>query len=174
MVVYLFLLVIKSLPPLDKVSQINHYYCMDPNKNLPGLDPKLKEAYERVMATSLPANQTPAATPPSPVQPQPEPVTPQSSTPPVTAPVTPSTPHIPQPTPEEPAPHAIAPHPMPMTTAGPKQASSGSTFVANTGTATPGKSKISPVILITAGAIFFVVYTLFWLRFFNVALPFLP
>ncbi len=36
------------------------------------------------------------------------------------------------------------------------------------------KSKVSPVLLVVIGLIFFVVYTLFWAKLLNVSLPFLP
>lgn len=36
------------------------------------------------------------------------------------------------------------------------------------------KSGVSPVLLVVVGLIFFVVYTLFWAKFLNVSLPFLP
>ncbi len=112
---------------------------MDP-KTLPTLDPKLQEAYERVMGTSV----TPAA-----------PV-------PVSTPVT-----TPQPPPTT-QPIAAAPLP-PVPPLTPTHHAS-ITFVA--GNAEPSKTKNSPVIFIFAGLVFFVVYVLFWMKFFSFKLPF--
>lgn len=112
---------------------------MDP-KTLPTLNPQLKEAYERVMGTSV----TPAA-PPVPVS------MPTTTTPP------------------SPAPQPVAAPPSPVPPLTPTHHAS-TTFVA--GNATQNKTKNSPVIFIFAGIVFFVVYVLFWMKFFNFKLPF--
>lgn len=117
---------------------------MDP-KTLPTLDPKLKEAYERVMGSSV----TPP--PPAPVQPQPVPAAPQPPPP--------------------------APAKSDVELAGGSSVHHTTTsFVAGNvagNVEAAGKPKISPLILVFAGVIFLLVYTLFWMRFFNLPLPFL-
>lgn len=124
---------------------------MDP-KNLSSLDPKLKEAYERVMGTSF--------TPPT-----------QTKTPTVTTPPPPppqqthSETVVPQ-VPSSDVPHAFvaplnkhnSPHnPAPIT---PTQHSE------------TQKRKISPAILILAGVVFFVAYGVFWIKILNLKLWF--
>lgn len=37
-----------------------------------------------------------------------------------------------------------------------------------------GKSPFLPILLTLSGLIFFVVYTVFWIKFFNLSIPFLP
>src|SRR5690348_3229363 len=104
---------------------------MDP-KSLPNLDPKLKEAYDRVMSTSL----TPSAPPPA---------APQTTTPPGTqAPAQVVTP--------QPAPlgsPSMQPHTVPVVShPAVNTAPHSTTFVAQD--THSGKSKISPVLLIVA------------------------
>lgn len=151
---------------------------MDP-KNLPSLDPKLKEAYDRVMSTSLPQ------TPPTPTQPAPQAPTPPTTPEPVAAPTTPAPvatpaqstlPPIPTTAVQPAAPtNVVTPTPAYTTLSAPEPATThSSTFVAGAAHTAPSKSKISPVLLIVLGVVFFAVYSLFWLRFFNVPLPFLP
>lgn len=118
---------------------------MDP-KAAQTLDPKLKEAYDRVMGATVPKTpppQMPSVDLPTPPK---EPEMPLSQ-PAVTVNV--STP---------PAPAHITPHP-----------SSG--FVA---THEEKKSPVSGTLLVIAGVVFLLVYTLFWLKWFGIALPFLP
>ncbi len=121
---------------------------MDP-KSTQTLDPKLKEAYDRVMGTTLP----------------------QTSPPPITekptAPMDPMTTHEPQNKPSAPPIHQTTQMPTPITTA--PHISSG--FVA------PHEEKkpaVSGTLLIIAGVVFLIVYTLFWLKRFGIAIPFLP
>lgn len=135
---------------------------MDP-KNLPTLDPKLQEAYNRVMSTSLPTAtpSNPMPIPPSSVQSAP---TPQASIP---------TPPMPIPTPTPPISSPTPPPMVPAPVASTKPAGSTTAFVAG-GHVGGGKPAVSPVILIVGGLIFFAVYSLFWLKFFNISLPFLP
>lgn len=122
---------------------------MDP-KTLPTLDPKLKEAYERVMGSSV--------TPPPPVQPQPVPA-------------------APQPPPPAPAKSDVASATSDVALAGGSSVHHTTTsFVAGNvagNVEAAGKPKISPLVLVFAGVIFLLVYTLFWMRFFNLPLPFL-
>lgn len=101
------------------------------------MDPKLKEAYDRVMATAVP--------PPS------QPIPPQPQTPP--PPVTPI--HATMP---------IATHP---------QAASATIVGAMPKKRAKGVN-IFPILFAVGGIVFFVVYTIFWLKFFNLSVPFLP
>lgn len=126
---------------------------MDP-KGLPNLDPKLKEAYERVMSTSISSSAPSAPTTASAPTPAPQATAPAQAAP-------------------TPAAVASSPVAAPQPTSIP-QSTSASTFVAGNTPAASSGSKISPVLLVIAGIIFFAVYTLFWLRFFNIPLPFLP
>jgi len=126
---------------------------MDPKS--PTLDPKLKEAYDRIMGATLPsAPQSPPAMQ-SPVQPQ---------KPPMTIPTTQS----PLPTQQQTATAQDSPstaHIAPPLTS---HVSSG--FVA------PQEEKkpaVSGTLLIIAGVVFFIVYTLFCLKLFGIPIPFL-
>lgn len=133
---------------------------MDP-KAAPTLDPKLKEAYDRVMGATVPKTppQMPSVdlpTPPKePEKPFPQPVTP---TPIATSNVVganaaqgvnPSTPVAPIHTVVHPSSGFVAPH-------------------------EEKKSPVSGTLLVIAGVVFLLVYTLFWLKWFGIALPFLP
>ncbi len=119
---------------------------MDP-KTTSNLDPKLKDMYNRVMSTPVPPPAAPT-TPPQPEMPAlaaPEPQTPQ-----------------PSPTTEI---HAAMPLP-----AAPKPVSA-----AIIGGGTKSKNtKLLPVLLAIVGIIFLGVYTVFWVKFFNLSVPFLP
>lgn len=134
------------------------------SKSLPTLDPKLKEAYDRVMSTNLPPAQPAAPTPPP------------QQTPPAPA----ATPGMPptQPTPAAPVPSAPMTIPQPTAPTPPpnlhavSSPTHGSTFVSGQHTQKSG-GGLSPILLVIAGLIFFAVYTIFWLRFFNVTLPFI-
>lgn len=138
---------------------------MDPKQ----LDPKLKEAYDRVMGTSTtpPAANPPAAPvvnpspAPEPIPSNPEPLTQTPFTPPqpvTPEPVVPNEPVTPQPAPAE-----------PTTSVESKVQING--FVAADH---QKKSGISPAIVILGVIVFLVVYSLFWIKFFGVSLPFLP
>lgn len=176
---------------------------MDPKQQLNQLDPKLKEAYERVMGTPVgatpaqPGTPTAATSAPTPAAPQPMPANQfAGGTTPVQAAQSPQTmppnpPQMPTVQPIQPAmpatatpPHvqppvqppaafgttqpaavpAVGAHPTPPQ-GKPGAASHG--FVA-------GKKglRMSPVLLIVGGIIFLLVYTVFWLKFFNIPLPF--
>ena len=135
---------------------------MDPNATT-NLDPKLKDMYNRVMSTPVPPPQTPPPAPsiPAPAMPtQPEIPTPTAPPPPTPQP--PPTPIQSEPTTEM---HAAIPLP-----AAPKPVSA-----AIIGGATKSKKMgIFPVIIALAGIIFLGVYTVFWVKFFNLSVPFLP
>lgn len=142
---------------------------MDPKQQISQLDPKVKEAYDRVMNASV--------TPPASTSPQPN-----NPTPSVTTPVVPSTVvQTPSAQPVNPAAHTVpstptivAGMPQPSTVRRePEKIHIGS--VPNTTAAKKKTSNgISPIIYIIGGFIFLVVYTIFWLKFFNVPVPFLP
>lgn len=126
---------------------------MDPKKTAQ-LDPKLKEAYDRVMGTvtsQVPSPQV-AKPPPPPAS---EPLSQNPSMPP-------------------------APPPSSLQ---PKRADSppvkvGTTFVAipnkNNPPAGGSKTSVFGVLLIILILIFILGYAFFWIKFFNVSLPFLP
>ncbi|MCL5438992.1 MAG: hypothetical protein M1268_03310 [Patescibacteria group bacterium] len=125
---------------------------MDP-KNPSQLDPKLKEAYDRVMGTNIspssPASQPSMSTPQSPIS---EPAAPQVFTPTTS-----------------PRPQTVSASSQPQTT---MVNSPSSSFVAK-----PGKAKsggFSPVLIIFGLLVFFAVYALFWVKFFGISIPFLP
>jgi hypothetical protein len=180
---------------------------MDQNQ-LGTMDPKLREAYERVMGTVVtarsqpppPAAVTVAAPTPTvplppasapnqsslePVQPlapyQPEPVAPA----PIAAPVQPqNTPEPAAPQPYTPQVHVMGNNvpqqqaPMPMFSgpaAGSKMASDANdqmhTYVADEVAGVKQSLKMIQIMYIVGGLVFFVVYALFWMKFFNVASP---
>ena len=138
---------------------------MDP-KNPNQLDPKLKEAYDRVMSTTIAPNQTPPAAPAA------------SATPAApTAPVTP-VPAVPASNAASATP-AVPAAPMQTTT---EELHRTTTFVATDpktlagpiGVATKKKGAgVSPILLVLLGVVFFAVYTLVWFNVFNVPIPYI-
>lgn len=153
---------------------------MDQKQQLSSLDPKLKEAYDRVMGTAT--NPTP---PPSPL------ATPAAQPPPVAQPAAAAN-QTPPPVPEQavqtPTPPSMSNEPEP---AQPVQPMTIETSVKDTSPAAgrtetnrvssgfvaadqPKKGGISGVIIFLALIVFFAAYALFWTRFFNLPLPFLP
>lgn len=126
------------------------------------LDPKLREAYERVMGTALAANPTQPATPsqqaaPTPLEPAPvqSPAqTPLNQALP-TQPIPPPPPPITQQFHAEPA-KSFLPSLTPMVASAPAT-----------------KQKLSTVVIIILGVVFFLVYTIFWIKFFNLSVPFI-
>lgn len=122
------------------------------------LDPKLKEAYDRVMGTQTSPSQPPTPAPNVPPastieQPVTVPPTPTSFTPPI------------QPSPA----HSEPAEPVePVTQVYHAQAQPVSTTTLNS----QKKSKISWWVFVLMGLAFFIVYTLVWIRVFNVSLPF--
>lgn len=161
---------------------------MDPNAA--NLDPKLKEMYNRVMNTPVappPTGGMPPPPAPDPMQ-QPTPTSPtspnssdptagqQNPTPQMPVPSDPVAPPPPQP--QEPTPPTSIPETpattqmhaaIPMTTA-PKPISAAIVG----GSAKKKGMSIFPVILALGGIIFLVVYSVFWIKFFNLKIPFLP
>lgn len=165
---------------------------MDPQNQLSGLDPKLKEAYERVMGTSIPpVPQEPtisaptSQTEPTPPQPTNEPPK-EPASPPVQEPSQEPTPPPPVTPPQPPEPAEpplqqpeLAPIPPPVQppaaqnepASSPVQAAQPTGFVANA----PKKGKlaglkISRPILISIGVGLLVLYVFFWIRVFNLSL----
>jgi len=129
---------------------------MDPQK-LSQLDPKLREAYQRVMGTTIPEpavpNQAPAT---APLQPTPPVTQPQ----PVINPQAAPEPAIPQ----QPTSNFVQ---MNSTVAAIPADQ------AQSGTVLKKKSGLMPVLFIIAGLIFIGIYTLFWVKIFNLQVPFL-
>lgn len=148
---------------------------MDPKQNAQ-LDPKLKEAYDRVMGTATP--------PTSPVTSTPQPVDPVVATPATPSPVT--TPTVPSPVPVVTAPSVqptpatsplpVTPVVMPHSTETVRIGGDTPIEVQHTTTGVVAKEKkkgISPTILILGAIVFLAVYALFWIKFLNVPIPFL-
>lgn len=131
-------------------------------------DPKLKEAYDRVMGTSLP---TPPTQPSNPApQPMAAPAHPQMSSPMLPKePAAPSPVHTSGHTDMHTMQTAAAPSATPAAAYTSSSTSSG--FVAPQ---EEKKSAVSGKLLIVAGIVFLLVYTLFWLKWFGIPLPFLP
>lgn len=149
---------------------------MDPKANTtsPGqLDPKLQEAYDKVMAVptepAVPPTATPEPTMPT-TSPSPDPSAP-------TAPVTPQ-PTMPA---AEPAPAPVMPTPAmdttPVMPTSPDAAPTTVTLdnpVMNTHPAKVKKPmKVSPVVLIVGGLVLLVAYALIWIKIFNLQVPFI-
>lgn len=173
---------------------------MNPQNQLSGLDPKLKEAYERVMGTTIPpapapSGAGPASSPPTPQEPaasapttqtEPsspppqEPVSPppiQEPTPPPVSPPQPPEPAAPplQEPPQQPEPPPVPPAQPPVAPAepapSPVQSVQSTGFVANaTKKGKLGGLKISPPILMAVGAALLILYFFFWIRIFNLSL----
>lgn len=138
---------------------------MDP-KTMPNLDPKLKEVYERVMKTQT---QPPPQPPPSPPPPTPQP---QAQPPP---PVPPAVNNEPSPAPSA-KPPAAELSPTPQNTFHSTQvfnpdAPSSTTSPSTDAAAPKSKGKISPVVLVLTGVVFFVIYAIVWMKIFNLSLP---
>ncbi|MGH7246005.1 MAG: hypothetical protein ACREGI_03660 [Candidatus Levyibacteriota bacterium] len=177
---------------------------MDPKQSAQQLDPKLQQAYDRVMGMKL----DPAMPPTTPTTPVPDlPITPvdmpmpttpmdmpgQTPTMPTTPPAInpqPDVPTTPTPTPvpliPEPQPNPLpsveqalptTPHEMPQEiTAKPHEMPQETVHFEGASAAkhtekTGKKMTISPVILILGGIVFFLVYTLIWVKVFNLNLP---
>lgn len=174
---------------------------MDPQK-LSQLDPKLRDAYQRVMGTTIPEPQAQTPTPPAPPipdptptpvpQPQPEPESPQlPASEPQSIPT--SEPAIPQPPPaptNEPEP---PPTPQPSI---PTPTAQANNFVQMNSEvpATPAQNftvpspmsqaqnaaikkksgMMMPILFGIVGLVFIAIYTLFWTKILNFKLPFFP
>lgn len=148
---------------------------MDP-KTTTSLDPKLKDMYNRVMNTPIPPPVSPSPIQGDPADPTipPQPETNVSPS----APVPPLQPEVPMPTPvtqPEPTPiesgqttevHAT----MPLPQQPPRPVSA----VVVGGSQSHGGKSFLPILLGFGAIIFFAVYAIFWVKFFNLSVPFLP
>lgn len=176
---------------------------MDPQK-LSQLDPKLREAYQRVMGTPTQA-QNPIPTPPIPDPtpvPTPIPQPTPTPTPPMEEPTSPIQPPPPPTMPEPPQP-AIQPEPVsepqpaipqPEPAIPPTPPAQANNFVEmNSGVAAAPAQNFSmpapqaqtvalkkksgimmPILFGIVGLVFIVIYIFFWTKIFNFKLPFLP
>lgn len=129
---------------------------MDPKK-VSDLDPKLKEVYERVMGTNVSSSKAPAPQSPS--------KTSESTGAPTGA-----SPRI-----EQQVEEAPKPQPAPRPAAANVQVFTAKGGVKQTetdGEKKKGGSPVLTIVLVLAGVLFFAIYALFWLRFFNAELPF--
>lgn len=132
------------------------------NPNQQALDPKLKEAYDRVMGVGT--QPTAAATQPQPVEPQAEGARDAEGARGTAAPVQPVEPTAQAPISQSP----VTPTPMQPTEAAQAAVPETKNYVAGS---EEKKSGISPVIIGLGVFVFLIVYTLFWVRFFNIPLP---
>jgi hypothetical protein len=145
---------------------------MDP-KSLNNIDPKLRETYERVMGTSAPTPEVTTAPPPA--VPDQTPVTP---TPMLTTPEMPST-AIPSGVPETPANTSNQPEyqkdnlQFQAAIQSPFGTSFSSTAPAEPAEDATKKPSSTLKFLYIGGAIvFFIAYTFFWIKVFNLPTPF--
>lgn len=165
---------------------------MDPQK-LSQLDPKLREAYQRVMGTPLP-QVAPASPAGEPIQAQTPPPPPIPTTNPIPNPAPEPEPEpqpIPTPQPSIPQPvsqpkDAITPEPpvqpanfVQMNSEVPASPSQNFTTPApmaavQTMAIKKKNGMMMPILFGIAGLIVIAVYTLFWAKIFNFKLPFLP
>jgi len=170
---------------------------MDPQK-LSQLDPKLREAYQRVMGTTIPEPQAPPVQTqaPPPVGEFTAPATDSIPTPQVQQPVMPTgSDNFPTPEPQVTPPSSgFINAPQPVPTPNPAiQTNPASNFVQmNSEVTAPAfnspnfsapapqvatfkkKNGLTPVLFGILGLIFIVIYTFFWTKIFNFKLPFLP
>lgn len=130
------------------------------DSKLSGLDPKLREAYERVMNGPSPAPSGTSVPPANPLTP-----------PPVTPPITTQTPQ------PEAVPAAAPLSPPPPT---PVPAASSFAFNSNyqtnqrTTTVKKAGGKVSSVLIILGLVVLLVAYTFVWIYLFKLKIPFLP
>lgn len=147
---------------------------MDP-KQTAQLDPKLKEAYDRVMGTATASTPgSPASTPAMPTAApttQVAPVTPISASPTPAAVTTPPT----ESSTANPLPVApvVMPHSAETVKIGGGSPAPDTSAPTPTSATQGVKKGISPVIIIGGGIVFLIAYTLFWVKFLNIPLPFL-
>lgn len=136
---------------------------MDHNAQLSKMDPKLKEAYERVMGT--PGAQMQSSPPPQGLSAQP-------NTPPVPPPAQPSSPSM------EEIPRMVVPERRSTQTVHfgggvPIQSTHVQALPVLTAATQRKKSGISPLVIILGAGVFFVVYTAFWIKILAIPIPFL-
>lgn len=118
------------------------------DKQISGLDPKLKEIYDRVMNTSISSAQLTQAAAPTPPQPAQQPA--------------------PQP--------AVAQKPATQAQTIPQAPESAFISSLSNVAATDTKTSngISPILIALFAIAFLAVYTLIWVKFFRLQVPFLP
>ncbi len=135
---------------------------MDP-KAQANLDPKLKEMYDRIMAVNIPSS---AAKPTPTPAPQASPPTPTPTPPP--NPIS-NVAVVPQMATTQ---ATIATSFAPQAQAKPAPQKTSTSFVATV----PKKNstKLTPLLIAIGVILFFAVYTVMWIKIFNVPLPFLP
>lgn len=129
-------------------------------QDLSKLDPKLKEAYDRVMGGSVTINpKSPDTT--TAHQPTPQPITPQPETA-VHTPAGPQMVHTPS-TPSTATPHiASAANPQTATHA-----------VVNKSLDKKKGKGISPIIILFGVLLFLIIYSVVWIKFFNLTVPYI-
>lgn len=158
---------------------------MDPKQAGQPLDPKLQEAYNKVMGIPTTGTPTPPAQNPAPTTTITTPnVTVSATQVPTTPPPAPTEPPVMTSTPVMPEPITPpAQNPSVQTVQATIPVSGATVHVGATveptthGFVAKDKKsgmKISPVILILGGVVFFIVYALIWVKVFNLQLPFLP
>lgn len=136
---------------------------MDPQK-LASLDPKLRDAYQRVMGTPIPQPQTP----PPPPMPAPDP-----NPSPTPEPIPTPQPTIPQQPPTSASNFVqmnseVATPPTSANFSAPQPQPAAQTMTVKK------KNGMMPILIGIAGLFFIAIYTLFWTKVFNFKLPFLP
>ncbi len=150
------------LTKIKECMMINSDTFMD-QKTPANLDPKLKEAYERVMGMST-ATVQPAASPAS------QPVAQPASQ---TQPQASSSPFVSQPAPSTFTPTTIVQPTASVVSEGASGVAAGSVHTAGTAAkAASGGSSIMTVVYIIAGIVFILAYTLFWIKILNFQTPF--
>lgn len=146
---------------------------MDPQK-LSQLDPKLRDAYQRVMGTTIPEPRA-APDPTSVPQPQPEPEpTSAFTSEPQSAPLAPQQEAIPMPQPAIPTQQASNFVQMNSEVPTPVAGANFTTPVQAQTMAIKKKSGMKPILIAIVVLVLIAVYTLFWTRIFNFKIPFLP
>lgn len=152
---------------------------MDPQK-LSQLDPKLREAYQRVMGTdvSVPQSPPPSNVPASSPTPDPTPIPePSTPAPTINPTITPDEPPQPAITPEPQQPQ-VAPTNFDKLNSEVSSVQSSPNFsvpqVQAQTIAIKKKNHLMPILFVFVSLIFLAVYTFFWTKIFNFKIPFLP
>lgn len=148
------------------------YLIMDP-KTLSNLDPKLRETYERVMGSAGPTGTQPAETvapPPAPADGATQLSSPPAAPPPIPTPTaTPVDASLSQPvTPAAPGTNPFQTPVIAVNEPAPLPSPASVNQNAESGTASP----LVRILYIVGAIVFFAVYTFFWMKVFNLQLPF--
>ena len=132
---------------------------MDPNA-LSNLDPKLKETYEKVMGTNT---ASPAqSAPPTPVDGAPTPIQENPNSDGLSAPIQP-------PLPDNPAQSSESPQTVTINQPLPNPAAASSDIITKP---QGGHGGLIKVFYVLGATVFFVIYIFFWMKIFNISLPF--